>query len=146
MLRFDEPVRQHNLSATLRADVRAMPATTVTPRLNVAEHPKRSLAFSEFSVVMTCWTLKVHLVVYDLKVTLVAQIVKRDNVEGKRVQRVDKPFHATALSPPRSPVWYFADSVLGLFKHKIVHKCMCFCIGFQIRFRADELVTRWHKP
>lgn len=79
MLRFVEPFRQHNLSATLRADVRAMRATTVTPRLNVAEHPKRSLAFSEFSVVMTCWTLKVHFVVYDLKVTLVAQIVKRHN-------------------------------------------------------------------
>ncbi len=85
MLRFVETFRQHNLSATFRANVRAMRATTVTPRRNVAEHPKRSLAFSEFSVVMTCWTLKVHLVVYDLKVTLVAQIVKRHNVRDDPV-------------------------------------------------------------
>lgn len=88
MLRFVEPFRQHNLSATFRANVRAMRATTVTPRLNVAEHPKRSLAFIEFSAVMTCWTLKVHLVVYDLKVTLVTQIVKRHNVNDHRVAGV----------------------------------------------------------
>ena len=88
MLGFVEAFRQHNLSTTLRADVRAMRATAVTPRLNLAEHPKRSLPFSEFSVVMTCWTLEVHLLVYDLKVTL-AQIVKRHNGNDHRAGTIN---------------------------------------------------------
>ncbi len=101
MLRFVETFRQHNLSATFRANVRAMRATTVTPRLNVAEHPKRSLAFSEFSVVMTCWTLKVHLVVYDLKVTLVAQIVKRHNVQVNRADQFSPNHKCIKGTTPR---------------------------------------------